>query len=152
MPTIRTRLATIEDLDAVAPLFDAYRQFYQRPADLPLARRYLQDRLQRQESVIFVAVAPGGRIVGFTQLYPTFCSVRAAPTFVLYDLFVAPEARGSGAGRALMDAAEAHAAGSGAARLELSTAKTNTVAQKLYESQGWQRDEAFFVYNKTLRS
>lgn len=148
---MQTRLATIEDLDAVAPLFDAYRQFYQRPADLPLARRYLQERLQRQESVIFVAVDAGGRIVGFTQLYPTFCSVRAAPTFVLYDLFVAPEARGSGAGRALMEAAETHAAGTGAARLELSTAKANTVAQKLYESQGWQRDEAFFVYNRTLR-
>lgn len=151
MTAIHTRLATIEDLDAVAPLFDAYRQFYQRPTDLPLARRYLQERLQRQESVIFVAADAAGRIVGFTQLYPTFCSVRAAPTFVLYDLFVAPEARGSGAGRALMEAAEAHAAGSGAARLELSTAKTNAVAQQLYESQGWQRDEAFFVYNKTLR-
>jgi ribosomal protein S18 acetylase RimI-like enzyme len=151
MTVIRTRLATIEDLDAVAPLFDAYRQFYQRPADLPLARRYLQERLQRQQSVIFVAVDASGRIVGFTQLYPTFCSVRAAPTFVLYDLFVAPAARGTGAGRALMEAAEAHAAGSGAARLELSTAKTNAVAQKLYESQGWQRDDAFFVYNKTLR-
>lgn len=152
MGTVRTRLATPEDLDAVAPLFDAYRQFYQRPSDLPLARLYLQQRMQRRESVILVAEDPAGHIVGFTQLYPTFCSVRAAPTFVLYDLYVAPEARGAGAGRALMQAAEAYAAGTGAARLELSTAKTNTVAQKLYESQGWVRDEAFFVYQKALPS
>jgi len=152
MTAIRTRLATLEDLDGVAPLFDAYRQFYQRAADLPLARRFLQERLQRQESVIFVALDAGGSIVGFTQLYPTFCSVRAAPTFVLYDLFVAPEARGTGAGRALMEAAEAHAAGTGAARLELSTARTNAIAQKLYESQGWQRDDMFFVYSKSLQS
>jgi ribosomal protein S18 acetylase RimI-like enzyme len=152
MAAVRTRLATPGDLDRVAPLFDAYRQFYQRPADLALARSYLEERMRRQESVILVAEADAGRIVGFTQLYPTFCSVRAAPTFVLYDLFVAPEARGTGAGRALMQAAEEYAAGTGAARLELSTAKTNAVAQGLYESQGWQRDEAFFVYNKTLRS
>ncbi len=152
MSVVRTRRAVIGDLDAIAPLFDAYRQFYKQPPDLALARSYLQERMQRGESVIFVAEDDAGRMVGFTQLYPTFCSVRAAPTFVLYDLFVAPEARGSGAGRALMQAAEAHAAGTGAARLELSTAKTNTVAQSLYESQGWARDEAFYVYNKPLRN
>lgn len=147
---VRTRLATIEDLAGVAALFDAYRQFYRQPPNLPLARRFLEERMQRHESVILVAEDAQGRLVGFTQLYPTFCSVRAAPTFVLYDLFVAPEARGTGAGRALMQAAEQHAAGTGAARLELSTAKTNTVAQSLYESQGWARDEQFYVYNKTL--
>jgi len=147
---ITTRHATLDDLDGIAPLFDAYRQFYQQPPDLALARRYIQERMQRGESVIFVAEAADGTLVGFTQLYPTFCSVRAAPTFVLYDLFVAPGARGTGAGRALMQAAEAFAASTGAARLELSTAKTNAIAQSLYESQGWNRDEAFYVYNKPL--
>lgn len=152
MTAISIRQATLDDLEGIAPLFDAYRQFYQQPADLALARRYLQQRMQRGESVIFVAEDGAGRLVGFTQLYPTFCSVRAAPTFVLYDLFVAPQARGTGAGRALMQAAETYAASTGAARLELSTAKTNAVAQSLYESQGWARDEAFYVYNKPLRN
>ena len=152
MKVAKTRHAVPGDLDAIALLFDAYRQFYKQPPDLALARSYLHERMQRGESVIFVAEDDTGRMVGFTQLYPTFCSVRAAPTFVLYDLFVAPEARSSGAGRALMQAAEAYAAGTGAARLELSTAKTNTVAQSLYESQGWTRDEAFYVYNKPLRN
>ena len=152
MKVAKTRHAVPGDLDAIALLFDAYRQFYKQPPDLALARSYLHERMQRGESVIFVAEDDTGRMVGFTQLYPTFCSVRAAPTFVLYDLFVVPEARSSGAGRALMQAAEAYAAGTGAARLELSTAKTNTVAQSLYESQGWTRDEAFYVYNKPLRN
>lgn len=151
MTPITTRRATLDDLDGIAPLFDAYRQFYQQPPDLALARNYIQERMQHGESVIFVAADSAGRLVGFTQLYPTFCSVRAAPTFVLYDLFVAPGARGTGAGRALMQAAEAYAASTGAARLELSTAKTNAIAQALYESQGWARDEAFYVYNKPLR-
>jgi ribosomal protein S18 acetylase RimI-like enzyme len=150
MTAITTRRATIKDLDAVAPLFDAYRQFYKQSPDLPLARRFIQDRLQQNESVVFVAETEARKVAGFCQLYPTFCSVRAAPTYVLYDLFVSPEARGTGAGRALMQAAEAHARKTGAARMELSTARNNTVAQSLYESLAWARDDAFFVYGKSF--
>jgi ribosomal protein S18 acetylase RimI-like enzyme len=150
MSAISTRRATIDDLDAITPLFDAYRQFYKQAPDLPLARRFLQERLQRNESVLFVAETEARKVVGFCQLYPTFCSVRAAHTYVLYDLFVSPEARGTGAGRSLMLAAEAHAAKAGAARMELSTARDNTVAQSLYESLDWMRDEAFLVYGKSF--
>ena len=150
MSAIQTRFATLRDLDSVAPLFDAYRQFYKQPPDLPRARDFMQERMERRESVVFVAETDDGKIVGFCQLYPTFCSVRAAHTYVLYDLFVSPDARGTGAGRALMLAAEAHAAKTGAAKMELSTAKTNAVAQGLYESQGWVRDDAFLVYGKSF--
>lgn len=151
MSTVTTRLATDRDLPAVAELFDAYRQFYDMPADLPLARRYLAERFERGESVVLVAEDARGEIIGFTQLYPAFCSVIADRTFVLYDLFVTPAARGTGAGRALMEAAEAYARAHGAARLELQTAKTNAVGQSLYESCGWKRDQLFYVYAKTLK-
>jgi GNAT superfamily N-acetyltransferase len=150
MAQVTTRPAESRDLDDVAVLFDAYRQFYEMPPDLALARRYLDERFRRQESVLIVAENREGRIVGFTQLYPAFCSVLAARTFILYDLFVEPDARGTGAGRALMEAAEAHARRAGAARLELGTAKTNVIGQSLYESCGWERDEVFYVYTKTL--
>jgi ribosomal protein S18 acetylase RimI-like enzyme len=63
-----------------------------------------------------------------------------------------PAARGTGAGRALMQAAEAHGREAGAARLELSTADTNLIGQSLYESCGWVRDNAFYVYTKTPRN
>ena len=99
---------------------------------------------------MIVAENAEGDIVGFTQLYPAFCSVLADRTFVLYDLFVTPSARGTGAGRALMEAAEAHARKSGAARLELQTAKTNKIGQSLYETCGWKRDELFYNYTKSL--
>jgi ribosomal protein S18 acetylase RimI-like enzyme len=150
MPAIKTRLATLDDLDGIAPLFDSYRQFYEQPADLARARDFIGERMRRHESVIYVAEDANGHLVGFTQLYPTFCSVRLAHTYVLYDLFVSKIARGSGAGRRLMEAAETHAAKTGAARMELSTARTNTVAQSLYETQGWIRDETFLVYGKSL--
>ncbi len=123
-----------------------------QPPDLSRARDFMQERMERKESIVFVAENDDGKIIGFCQLYPTFCSVRAAHTYVLYDLFVGPEARGTGAGRALMLAAEAHAAKTGAAKIELSTAKTNTVAQGLYESQGWVRDETFLVYGKSFQA
>ena len=79
MTAISTRLATLDDLDAVALLFDAYRQFYQRAPDLPLARRFINERFQRRESVLIVAETATKTLVGFCQLYPTFCSVKAAP-------------------------------------------------------------------------
>ncbi len=147
----KTRQAEHGDLDAIAPLFDAYRQFYEKPADLALARRYLDERFKRKESVIFVAENEAGEIVGFTQLYPAFCSVLADRTYVLYDLFVTPAARGTGAGRALMEAAEAHGRKSGAARLQLQTAVTNKIGQSLYESCDWVRDDLFYTYEKSLK-
>lgn len=147
---VKTRPAESRDLEAVAALFDAYRQFYEKPADLALARRFITDRFERQESVILVAENSKGEIVGFTQLYPAFCSVLADRTYVLYDLFVTPSARGTGAGRALMEAAEAHGRKTGVARLQLETAKTNKIGQSLYESCGWERDELFYVYSKSI--
>ena len=147
----KTRQAEYADLDAIAPLFDAYRQFYEKPADLALARRYLDERFKRKESVIYVAENEAGEVIGFTQLYPAFCSVLADRIYVLYDLFVTPAARGTGAGRALMEAAEAHGRKTGAARLQLQTALTNTIGQSLYESCGWERDNLFYVYEKSLK-
>ena len=36
------------------------------------------------------------------------------------------------------------------ARMELSTARTNTTAQSVYEALGWVRNDAFFVYGKRI--
>ena len=143
------RRAVAADVDALAPLFDAYRRFYEQPGDLLLASAFLHDRLERGESVILVAES-GGQLLGFCQLYPSWCSVEAARIFVLYDLFVDDGARRGGVGRQLMLAAQAFGREAGAVRLDLSTARTNTRAQALYESLGWQRDEAFLTYNLSL--
>jgi len=148
---VRVRQAGPGDVDRVAPLFDAYRQFYAQAPDLPLARRYLAERLGRAESVLFLAEdATSGEPLGFTQLYPTFCSVAARPIWVLYDLFTTARARRRGVGRLLMDRARDHAAASGAHRIVLSTAHTNTDAQALYESLGYRLDTTFRVYELLL--
>ena len=146
---LATRHATPDDLDALAPLFDAYRRFYEQPGDIALASDYLNDRLERGESVIFVAEADR-QLLGFCQLYPSWCSVAAARIFVLYDLFVDEGVRRAGVGRALMLAAQDFGRQAGAVRLDLSTARTNARAQALYESLGWQRDDVYLVYNLPL--
>lgn len=146
------RRAQAQDLGALAALFDAYRRFYEQPADLPRAQRFMADRLARGDSVIHVATSgEDGTLQGFTQLYPSWCSVEAGPIMVLYDLFVVPEARGRGLAQALMQAAEDHARGAGCVRVDLSTAHTNHTAQALYESRGWQMDRAFRWYSLPLR-
>ena len=143
------RPATLDDLDQLVPLFDAYRQFYGQHSDLIVARQFLNDRLTRNESVVLVAENGGGTAIGFVQLYPTFSSILAAPMYVLSDLFVTPEVRRRGVGTLLLQSAVETARATGAVRLELATAITNVSAQRLYESLGWQRDE-FRLYGLVL--
>lgn len=149
MSDLIIRKATHEDVAQVASLFDAYRQFYAQTPDIALATKFIGDRMKNKESMIFVA-ENAGELVGFCQLYPTFCSVEAARIMVLYDLFVTKTARKTGAGRALMLAAQEYAKQNGFARLDLSTAKTNINAQALYESLDWQRDTEFYHYSLTI--
>jgi ribosomal protein S18 acetylase RimI-like enzyme len=136
---LNIRRATEADIDAVAPLFDAYRQFYRQPPDLRRARDWLRERMQHDESVVLLAERDGA-CVGFTQLYPGFSSVRTARTWLLNDLFVAPGARRSGAARALLDAAVRFAREDGAAGIALETGHDNGPARALYTAAGWHEE------------
>lgn len=141
--------ADLEHLEILTPLFDAYRVFYEQPTDLTGARDYLRERLSYLESAIFLALSDQQGL-GFTQMYPSFTSIYLERIWILYDLYVVPEARGWGIGRALMERAQRFARESGAKRVELSTARDNRPAQALYESLGYQRDEAFYFYELPL--
>jgi ribosomal protein S18 acetylase RimI-like enzyme len=152
MTSVSIRPASPADLDALATLFDAYRRFYEQPGDLPRARAFIGARLDRGDSAILVAPgAAPGTLAGFCQLYPTWCSVAAAPIMILSDLFVDEATRRAGTGRALMRAAQAHGRAAGAARLELQTAHTNVRAQALYESLGWRLDTVYRTYTYDLQ-
>jgi ribosomal protein S18 acetylase RimI-like enzyme len=146
---MNVRQATIEDLDRIAPLFDDYRQFYGQASDPDAARSFLQDRFRHRQSVIFIA-EEHGLALGFTQLYPSFSSMRLGCSYILNDLFVAPAARRGGVGVLLLQAAARFGRSEGAVRLSLSTALDNQAAQALYESQGWQADQVFRHYSLPL--
>lgn len=142
--SITVRRATLADAEAIAPLFDLYRQFYEQAPDAALASAFIHGRLANDESVIFIA-EDDGHLLGFTQLFPSFSSVRAVRIWVLNDLYVVREARRQGVARALLDAAAAFGRNSGAARLELETDHDNRSAQALYRHLGWE------PYDGTLR-
>ena len=147
---VRVRRATVEDVALAAPLFAAYREFYGLPYDEEASAAFLHDRLQAGESVVLLAETAAGA-VGFLQLYPGFESLELIRAWVLNDLYVAPAARGSGVAPALMERAEDLARAAGAALLSLETAHDNHVAQRLYERQGWQVEDAYRHYVKPLR-
>ena len=142
--------ATVEDVPLIVPLFDGYRRFYKQPSNLEGAQLFLTERLEENSSVIFLALGTDEKgeqqPCGFTQLYPSFSSVSMKRLWILNDLFVAPEARRSGAGRALLERARTFAAETQAKGLTLSTAVDNYKAQALYEAAGWKRDEEFYAY------
>jgi GNAT superfamily N-acetyltransferase len=144
---LRIVRAEREHLEAVIPLFDEYREFYEANSDHSAARAFLTERMERAESVIFLAYLGLHEPVGFTQLYPSFSSVSLKRLWILNDLFVRLDVRRGGVGRALLERARQHAVETGAKGLVLSTAVTNNPAQALYESAGWRRDDEFIHYN-----
>ena len=139
--------AEIEHIDELAELFNSYRVFYEQDSNVDLARNFIKSRMENKESTIFVSQNSDEELIGFVQLYSSFCSVYVCPILILYDLFVKIEDRGNGHGRALMNKATEFAKSEGYDRLELSTATDNFIGQSLYESLGYERDNDFYHYS-----
>ena len=131
--------ATRNDLDYITPLFDGYRMFYRQPSDLEGARHFLKERLQLKDSHIYFALSENKIPAGFMQLYPLFSSVSMQPMYLLNDLYVASEFRGSGVGTALIQVAKDRCRKEGQKGLALQTEVTNS-AQQLYEHLGFVKD------------
>ena len=141
--------AGAEHTQQVADLFDDYRVFYGQPSDPEAARAFVAERLDRQDSIIYLAHtrSEGTKIpLGFTQLYPSFSSVSMKPLWILNDLYVAAEGRRQGVGRALIDRARELAVETGAKGLILETTIDNAAAQALYDSYGFVKDTEFYRY------
>lgn len=142
-------LARADHLEEVVVLFDRYRVFYQQSSDPEAARHFLQERLQVNDSTIFIAREHGCG-VGFTQLYPSFSSVSMKRIWILNDLFVQQSHRKQGVAKLLIGAAENYARATGAVRIILATQIFNIAAQALYESLGYSKDKDFYHYARQL--
>jgi len=142
--------AHIEHLDLLAPLFDAYRVFYEQPSDLKAAKTFLHERFKNNESVIFLAMLDN-KAIGFTQLYPLFSSVTMQRMCILNDLYVSPDHRNEGIGEALINRAKDLCVRLNYKGLGLQTAKDNP-AQKLYERLSFKidTDRHYFWTNPEL--
>ncbi len=147
MSNYTIRKADLSDLSSLGRLFNNYRIFYGQVSDIDSSIKFLQQRMSKEESVIFVSERRKREISGFVQLYPSFSSVSIKRTWILNDLFVDENHRKKGIGEALMKTAENHVRTSGARGLTLATAVDNDKAQRLYEKLGYQKNDKFFFYS-----
>lgn len=131
---------TLETVDRVVPLFDGYRQFYNQQEDKQAAQQFLEARISKEESIIFIAMIEG-EPAGFVQLYPTFSSIALQRAFILNDLYVDPRFRQQGIGKSLMENSFKYCEEKNAYFVALETAKDNFQAQKLYEQMGMSQEE-----------
>ena len=140
---ITVKRASLDDLQELAVLFDLYRVWYHQSSDIAAATQFLRQRMEKEESVIFIAIN-GQRLAGFTQLYPIFSSVSLQRAWLLNDLYVHAAVRKQGVAKKLLEAAKQFGTGAGAKWLLLQTGNDNITAQSVYEQNGWQRVPDYF--------
>lgn len=120
-----------EDYPVWAELFRAYNEFYGRSvADKFLRQAW--DRFQKDDRLHALGARVDGRLVGITH-FLVHASTSSADVCYLQDLFTAPEARGKGVGRALIEAVRDWAGDQGCARLYWHTKEDNVTARRLYD-------------------
>jgi len=127
------RKAEEQDVNELSTLFNLYRVYYKQNSDIITAKEFLTERIQKKESIIFIALSEN-KIVGFTQIYPLFSSLSMKNTWQLNDLYILEEYRGRGISKQLIDAAKQLAKETNAAGIMLETEKTNIIGNKLYPS------------------
>jgi len=133
----------------LAILFDSYRVFYRKEANLKQAKEFLEERINNNESVIYIIRTNSGSIMGFVQLYPLFSSTRMKRLWLLNDLFVAEEHRGKGYSKQLIEAAKKHCKKTDYCGVMLETEKSNVIANKLYDTTNFEIDNEhnFYFWN-----
>jgi GNAT superfamily N-acetyltransferase len=131
-----------EEFEQLLPLIAAYQRFYEvEEIDEERNRAFFRRFLAPSDDGLLLGARSDGRLVGYACLYWHFGSLEAVETVLMNDLFVAPEQRGRGAGRALIEASAEVARERGAPYLEWTTAPDNKTAQRLYDATGAERSE-----------
>lgn len=141
--TVRT--ATPDDLDAIAPLFDAYRRFFTEKPDLEVSRQFLGERLERGESVVLAAF-DHDEAAGFLQLYPLFSSWYCKRQWFLSDLYVEERFRERGVGKHLVSACIDFAKRSGARAILVELPFSEPHLVEFYGKLGFTKDAVFDLY------
>lgn len=146
---IAIRPASLADIDAIAPLFDAYRQFFTKAADIEVSRRFLRERLERSESTILTAY-DGETAAGFLQLYPLFSSWHAMRQWFLSDLFVGPAFRERGIGKRLVRASIEFAERTKARAILVELPFSEPHLARFYGELGFSKDAIFELHRRAI--
>ena len=136
-------IVTEADLADLLPLVRAYCDFYEvAPSDdalLALARALIAD--PQHEGIQLLARDSDARALGFATIYWGWSTLAAARIGTMEDLYVHPDARGTGLADRLIEACRVRCRDHGAASMGWQTAKDNHRAQKVYERVGATRAE-----------
>ena len=133
------QVAGAADASTFARLLHAFNTEYGEPepdADT-IAERAAPLIESGEVTVLFVGEGPDG----FAELRFRPSLYTGALDAHLEELYVVPERRGLGLGRALLEAAMDHARERGAARIDLNTSEDDVAAQALYASAGFTNRE-----------
>ncbi|MGZ6018457.1 MAG: N-acetyltransferase family protein [Phenylobacterium sp.] len=140
------------DHDAWLPLWDGYNAFYGRsgPTALdPAITRVTWDRFFDPAEPVHALVAErDGALIGLVHYLFHRTTIMIAPTCYLNDLFTAPQARGAGVGKALIEAVYDAARTAGSPRVYWSTHETNVTAQRLYDHVA--QRSGFIIYRQDV--
>ena len=133
------RLAGVADAEVIGRLLDDFNREFDEPTPGPraLAER-MRDLLASAETAVLLGGAgPGGLAV--LRFRPAIWA--DALECYLAELYVVPERRRQGLGRALMEAAIELARAEGATHMDLGTGEDDVAARALYESLGFSNRE-----------
>ena len=147
------RKASLQDLDQLTNLFDQYIVFYKNPSNIEKHKAYLKERIENNEATIFLAFDENNpeKAIGFTLIYVTFSSLALNKILILNDLYVDSNVRKNGVGEKLILKAVDLAKELGSNLIRLRTAKSNTVAQGLYNKMGFVREHYLYSYDLTVK-
>ena len=133
----RIRRARPDDVPAIVELVYALAEYEREPTACRLTATQLRTALFGPVPAVFGHVAEsGGEIAGCALWFLNFSTWRGVHGIYLEDLFVRPEHRGSGLGKALLTALAQECVEHGYERLEWSVLDWNTPAIEFYEALG----------------
>lgn len=141
---------SLENLNDISELFSEYHEFYGIQSNKTTSKEFIKLRLMNDESVIFVAYEDNVAC-GFAQLYFTFSSLAMSSIIILNDLYVSKEYRKKGIATQLMKAVKDFAISESYSSITLCTSSRNSIAQSLYEKEGYTIDNEFIYYSLNIK-
>ncbi len=144
------RRATPEDVPAIVQLVKDLATYEREPDAVKLTAESLHSALFGQAPAVFAHVAEdGGEVQGFALWFLSFSTWEGVHGVYLEDLYVRPEARGQGLGKALLRTLAELAVERGYARVEWSVLDWNAPSIVFYESLGARPQEEWSTYRLT---
>jgi GNAT superfamily N-acetyltransferase len=149
--TLRVRPGQLEDVPLIAELIRGLARYEKLEHEVVMTEEKLTDSLfgARRYAETLIAEEEDGKPVGFALFFHNYSTFLAQPGIYLEDLFVLPEHRGGGAGRALLERLAQLAVERGCGRLEWAVLNWNKDAIRFYERLGARPNSEWTVYRLT---